>query len=152
MRSSERAWAPLGVDRFYNMVKYHYLDNSTTKADNDAAFFRVVPQFVVQFGIAGSPAVSGPWENAEFKDDPVVLSNVEGTIAFATAGPNTRTTQVRGNPLRATRARTHRYYSHRTRPQTLPTYSSCSLISATTRASTRRASRPLGRSRRGWTS
>jgi peptidyl-prolyl cis-trans isomerase A (cyclophilin A) len=90
----ERAWAPLGVDRFYNMIKFHYLDNTTLAGDNDAAFFRVVPGFVVQFGIAGLPAVSAPWENLAIKDDPVILSNIEGTIAFATAGPNTRTTQV----------------------------------------------------------
>ena len=90
----ERAWAPLGVDRFFNMIFYDYLSNATVKLDNDAAFFRVVPGFVTQFGISGAPSVSGVWENAVIKDDPVVLSNVEGTIAFATAGPNTRTTQV----------------------------------------------------------
>ena len=73
---------------------YHYFDNTTVTGDNDAAFFRVVPGFVTQFGIAGLPAISGPWQNANIKDDPVVLSNVDGTIAFATAGPNTRTTQV----------------------------------------------------------
>ena len=63
-------------------------------AGNAAGFFRVVPGFVVQFGISGLPAVSGAWQNLEIKDDPVVLSNTAGTIAFATAGPDTRTTQV----------------------------------------------------------
>jgi peptidyl-prolyl cis-trans isomerase A (cyclophilin A) len=81
-----RAWAPLGADRFYNLVKHHFYDN--------AAFFRVVPQFVVQFGINASPAVSAAWKHTEIKDDPVTQSNKRGAIVFATAGPNTRTTQV----------------------------------------------------------
>ncbi len=89
----ERKWAPLGVDRFYNLAKLHYFDNST-EAGNNAGFFRVVPNFVVQFGIAGAPPVSAAWQNLNLKDDPVILSNVRGTISYADAGPNTRTTQV----------------------------------------------------------
>ena len=81
-----RAWAPLGADRFYNLVKHHFYDN--------AAFFRVVPQFVVQFGISANPAVTSAWKHTEIKDDPVTQSNKRGAIVFATAGPNTRTTQV----------------------------------------------------------
>jgi peptidyl-prolyl cis-trans isomerase A (cyclophilin A) len=81
-----RAWAPLGADRFYNLVKHHYYDN--------AAFFRVVPQFVVQFGISANPAVSTAWKHTDIKDDPVTQTNKRGAIVFATAGPNTRTTQV----------------------------------------------------------
>jgi peptidyl-prolyl cis-trans isomerase A (cyclophilin A) len=81
-----RAWAPLGADRFYNLVKHHFYDN--------AAFFRVVPQFVVQFGINASPPVSAAWKHTKIKDDPVTQTNKRGTIVFATAGPNTRTTQV----------------------------------------------------------
>jgi peptidyl-prolyl cis-trans isomerase A (cyclophilin A) len=81
-----RAWAPLGADRFYNLVKHHFYDN--------AAFFRVVPQFVVQFGLNANPAVSAAWKHTEIKDDPVTQSNKRGAIVFATAGPNTRTTQV----------------------------------------------------------
>lgn len=73
---------------------YGYMDNETIAGDNDAAFFRVVPGFVVQFGISGMPSVSKAWEPLTIKDDPVILSNVAGTIAFATAGPDTRTTQV----------------------------------------------------------
>jgi peptidyl-prolyl cis-trans isomerase A (cyclophilin A) len=73
---------------------YGYMDNSSIAGDNDASFFRVVPAFVVQFGISGLPTVSQAWEQQTIKDDPVVLSNVAGTIAFATAGPDTRTTQV----------------------------------------------------------
>jgi len=81
-----RAWAPLGADRFYNLVKHHYYDN--------AAFFRVVPQFVVQFGISANPSVSAAWKHTDIKDDPVTQTNKRGAIVFATAGPNTRTTQV----------------------------------------------------------
>jgi len=81
-----RAWAPLGADRFYNLVKHHYFDN--------ARFFRVVPNFVVQFGLSANPAVNAAWEKATIKDDPRNQSNKPGTLVFATAGPNTRTTQL----------------------------------------------------------
>jgi peptidyl-prolyl cis-trans isomerase A (cyclophilin A) len=81
-----RAWAPLGADRFYNLVKHHFYDH--------AAFFRVVPNFVVQFGISPNPAVSAAWKHTEIKDDPVAQTNKRGSITFATAGPNTRTTQI----------------------------------------------------------
>jgi len=81
-----RAWAPVGADRFYNLVKHHFYDN--------AAFFRVVPNFVVQFGISPNPAVSAAWKHTEIKDDPVSQTNKRGSITFATAGPNTRTTQI----------------------------------------------------------
>lgn len=91
----ERAAAPLGADHFFGIVACGYLSNQTSAPrDNDAAFFRVVPGFVVQFGIAGVPAVSAAWNAPPIADDPVVLSNVAGTIAYATAGPNTRTTQL----------------------------------------------------------
>ena len=81
-----RAWAPLGADRFYNLVQARFFDGDE--------FFRVVKGFVVQFGISGFPAVSRVWQNANIKDDPVKASNTTGTITFADAGPNTRTTQV----------------------------------------------------------
>jgi peptidyl-prolyl cis-trans isomerase A (cyclophilin A) len=81
-----RAWAPLGADRFYNLVKHHFF--------NDAAFFRVVPGFVVQFGLSANPAVSRVWQSATIKDDKVTQSNKPGFVTFATAGPNTRTTQL----------------------------------------------------------
>jgi peptidyl-prolyl cis-trans isomerase A (cyclophilin A) len=81
-----RAWAPLGADRFYNLVKHHYYDG--------ASFFRVLPGFVVQFGISAHPQVSRTWQTATIKDDPVKQSNRRGYLTFATAGPNTRTTQV----------------------------------------------------------
>jgi len=82
----QREWAPVGADRFYNLVKNGFFD--------DNRFFRVISGFMVQFGINGNPQVSAPWRNAQIKDDPVKQSNKRGFITFATAGPNSRTTQV----------------------------------------------------------
>lgn len=82
-----RAWAPIGADRFYNLVKHHFYDN--------ASFFRVVPNFVVQFGISAYPPVSAAWQNANIKDEPVTGSNKRGYLTYAkTSLPNTRSTQV----------------------------------------------------------
>jgi peptidyl-prolyl cis-trans isomerase A (cyclophilin A) len=81
-----RDWAPNGADRFYNLVKNGFY--------NDTRFFRVVPGFMVQYGISGDPNVAAAWRDANIKDDPVKQSNARGMITFATAGPNTRTTQV----------------------------------------------------------
>lgn len=81
-----RAWAPRGADRFYNLVKNGFYD--------DLRFFRVVPDFMVQFGINGNPAVQSHWRGANIPDDRVTQSNKRGTITFATSGPNSRTTQV----------------------------------------------------------
>ena len=81
-----RAWAPLGADRFYNLAKHSFF--------NDAAFFRIVPNFVVQFGLSADPAVNSAWRSANIKDDPVTQTNKPGYITFATAGPHTRTTQL----------------------------------------------------------
>jgi peptidyl-prolyl cis-trans isomerase A (cyclophilin A) len=81
-----RDWAPLGADRFYNLVKNGFYDNDR--------FFRVISGFMVQFGINGDPKVSAVWREAKINDDPVRQSNSRGMITFATAGPNTRTTQV----------------------------------------------------------
>ena len=81
-----RAWAPLGADRFYNLVKNSFF--------TDASFFRVVPGFVVQFGIPAKPAIGKAWAHATIKDDSVSQSNTAGMVTFATAGPDTRTTQL----------------------------------------------------------
>jgi peptidyl-prolyl cis-trans isomerase A (cyclophilin A) len=81
-----RAWAPLGADRFYNLVKNGFY--------TDAAFFRVLPGFVAQVGIAARPEVSRVWAQARIPDDQVKESNLRGSVTFATAGPNSRTTQI----------------------------------------------------------
>src|SRR5579871_2528499 len=81
-----REWAPNGADRFYNLVKNGFYD--------DCAFFRVLKGFVVQFGMNAKPAVQAVWQNANIRDDKVTQSNKRGYVVFATAGPNTRTTQV----------------------------------------------------------
>src|SRR3954468_22880833 len=81
-----RDWAPNGADRFYNLVKNGFFDNTR--------FFRVIPGFMVQFGINGDPKVSEVWRPARIPDDRVMQSNRRGMMTFATSGPNARTTQV----------------------------------------------------------
>jgi peptidyl-prolyl cis-trans isomerase A (cyclophilin A) len=81
-----RAWAPHGADRFYNLVKSGFYDGQR--------FYRVVKGFMVQWGIHGQPEVAAPWASARIPDDPVKERNDVGTITFAKSGANTRTTQV----------------------------------------------------------
>jgi peptidyl-prolyl cis-trans isomerase A (cyclophilin A) len=81
-----RAWAPEGADRFYNLTKTGFYDG--------ARFFRVLYNFVAQFGLKGDPEVDRVWSEAIIPDDPVTQPNRKGTITFAKAGPNSRTTQV----------------------------------------------------------
>ena len=81
-----RAWAPLGADRFYNLVRNGYF--------TDVRFFRAIKGFMVQFGIHGDPKVSAVWRDARIKDDPVTQSNSRGMVTFAMGGKDTRTTQL----------------------------------------------------------
>jgi peptidyl-prolyl cis-trans isomerase A (cyclophilin A) len=81
-----REQAPLGADRFYNLVRSGYF--------TDVAFFRVIPGFMCQFGIHGDPKVSEKWRPATIQDEPVKSGNKRGAITFAMGGPNTRTTQL----------------------------------------------------------
>ena len=81
-----RAWAPLGADRFYNLVRSGFYDG--------VRFFRVMPGFMAQFGIHGDTAVTAAWRERRIQDDPVRRTNLRGMVTFATAGPGTRTTQV----------------------------------------------------------
>jgi peptidyl-prolyl cis-trans isomerase A (cyclophilin A) len=80
-----RDWAPVGADRFYNLVKQGFY--------NETRFFRVIKDFMAQIGISGVPALNTVWREARIKDDPVKQSNKRGYVSFATAGANTRTTQ-----------------------------------------------------------
>lgn len=82
-----RDWAPIGADRFYNLVNNGYYD--------EARFFRVIPGFMVQFGMHADPLVTAQWRVAPLQDDPVTQSNTPGRVTFAmTSQPNSRTTQV----------------------------------------------------------
>jgi cyclophilin family peptidyl-prolyl cis-trans isomerase len=80
-----RDWAPIGAQRFYELVQAGFYDN--------ARFFRYVPNFVIQFGLAADPAVTKKWSTT-INDDPVTHINRTGSLSFATAGPNTRTSQI----------------------------------------------------------
>lgn len=75
-----RAWAPLGADRFYNLVKSGFYD--------DVRFFRVIDGFMAQIGMNGNPEVQSAWDKSRIQDDPVKESNKRGYVTFATAGPN----------------------------------------------------------------
>jgi len=79
-------WAPEGAKRFQDIVRLGLL--------KEARFFRVVPDFMAQFGIPGEPQVAKEWDLKTISDDPVKQSNKRGMVTFATAGPNTRTTQM----------------------------------------------------------
>jgi cyclophilin family peptidyl-prolyl cis-trans isomerase len=83
---AHREWAPLGADRFYNLVKSGFFD--------DVRFFRVIGGQLAQFGMHGDPRVQAAWRDAEVQDDPVRHGNVRGSVSFASRGPNTRTTQL----------------------------------------------------------
>lgn len=84
--TAHRAWSPLGVDRFHFLVRQGYYDG--------ARFFRVVPGFVVQWGISGDTALSAVWGNRSVPDEPVKQSNLRGRVSYARGGPNTRGVQL----------------------------------------------------------
>ena len=81
-----REWAPIGADRFYNLVKHGFFD--------DVRFFRVIEGQLAQFGMHGDPAVQDAWRDADVRDDRVTHGNTRGSVSFASRGPNTRTTQL----------------------------------------------------------
>jgi peptidyl-prolyl cis-trans isomerase A (cyclophilin A) len=81
-----RDWAPRGADRFYNLVRAGFF--------TDCSFYRTIAGFMTQFGLSARPDVIHAWDNANIQDDPVKQSNTRGKVTFATAGPNTRTTQL----------------------------------------------------------
>ena len=81
-----REWAPLGADRFYNLVNSGYY--------NETRIYRVIPGFMAQFGLNGDPYINQAWKSQFIVDDPLVESNVRGRVAFAMSGVHSRTTQV----------------------------------------------------------
>jgi peptidyl-prolyl cis-trans isomerase A (cyclophilin A) len=82
-----RDWAPIAADRFYNLVQNGFYD--------DVRFFRVVPNFMVQFGMHGNPAITKAWSGTPMQDEPTKQTNKKGYITFARTGaPNSRGTQV----------------------------------------------------------
>ena len=82
----KRALAPRGADRFYELVSVGYF--------TDVRFFRVMPGFVAQFGLHGTPAVNALWTDAVIPDEPMRIGNTRGTVAFTTSGPTTRSNQL----------------------------------------------------------
>jgi cyclophilin family peptidyl-prolyl cis-trans isomerase len=83
---ARRDWAPRGADRFYNLVRAGFFD--------DSRFFRVRAGFIAQFGIPGDPRVAAMWKDQTIPDDSVRQSNSRGTISYAMTGPGARTTQL----------------------------------------------------------
>lgn len=77
-----RAWSPLGVDRVYHLATHDFWAG--------ARFYRVLPDFVAQWGFSGDPALDSIWRDRSIADEPTVASNVRGTMSFARAGPETR--------------------------------------------------------------
>jgi cyclophilin family peptidyl-prolyl cis-trans isomerase len=82
----KRTNAPRGADRFYELVTIGYF--------TDVAFYRMMPDFIAQFGISGDSAVNAAWNSATIPDDPMVLPNARETVSFAASGPNSRSTQL----------------------------------------------------------
>ncbi len=83
---AHRHWAPIGVDRFYNLVRAGFFD--------DSRFYRIRAGFITQFGLPGNPEITRIWKDRSMPDDPVQQSNKRGFVAYAMTGPDTRTTQL----------------------------------------------------------
>ena len=83
---AHRDWAPVGVDRFYNLVRAGFFD--------DSRFYRIRAGFIAQFGLPGNPEITKVWKDRTMPDDPVQQSNKRGFVAYAMTGPDTRTTQL----------------------------------------------------------
>jgi cyclophilin family peptidyl-prolyl cis-trans isomerase len=83
---AKREYSPLAVDRFFYLINNNYYNNNK--------FFRVLPNFVVQWGMKGVPEIDSVWSDLGVADEPVKLSNNKGTIAFARGGPQTRSNQL----------------------------------------------------------
>jgi peptidyl-prolyl cis-trans isomerase A (cyclophilin A) len=83
---ANRAWAPIGVDRFHELLGLKYFD--------DNRFFRVVKGYIAQFGVNGDPKFHGKWRKRSIVDDKLVQSNERGTLTYAQAGPNSRATEI----------------------------------------------------------
>jgi len=83
---AHRKWAPIGTDRFYELLRAGLFD--------DSRFFRVRKGFIAQFGISGQPEVNKAWRDRQIKDDPVLQHNLKGYLAYAMTAPNTRNTQI----------------------------------------------------------
>ena len=81
-----KAWSPHGADRFYQLVSEGFFD--------DQRFFRVIPQYIAQFGASADPKKNDRWDDAKIPDDPRTQSNSRGTLSFAAEAPNTRSHQL----------------------------------------------------------
>ena len=83
---AHRAWSPQGVDRFYQLVETHFFDNERV--------FRVIPEFIAQFGLNDNKKINELWDAKLITDDPVRQHNVKGTLTYAHEGPGTRSHQL----------------------------------------------------------
>jgi cyclophilin family peptidyl-prolyl cis-trans isomerase len=81
-----RAWSPLAADRFYDLVSREVYDS--------VPIFRVVPNFVVQFGLTGNEDLDSAWDARGINDEKVLEPNTPGRVAFARDGPRTRSSQL----------------------------------------------------------
>jgi peptidyl-prolyl cis-trans isomerase A (cyclophilin A) len=81
-----KSWSPHGAERFYQLVSQDFFD--------DQRFFRVIPQYIAQFGASAEPKNNDRWDDAKIPDDPRTQSNSRGTLSFAAEAPNTRSHQL----------------------------------------------------------